>query len=138
MYLSRIFSCAKGYMCYCPTIRRYFVSTNVAFFETTPFSDSSTITSQREDDDLLVYYVFLPVPTPAPIPVKTLITQVYSRCQKLVVSSPTPIASTLDPVFSNDFPIALRKGKRQRVHPQFPHFVLITIFHHIPILLLHP
>ena len=76
--------------------------------------------------------------TPAPISVKPLITQVYSRCQKLVVSSPTPIASTLDPVFSNDFPITLRKGKRQNVHPQFPHFVLITICHHIPILLLHP
>ena len=47
----------KGYRCYCPTLRCYFVSTDVGFFKTTPFSLSSTITSQREDDDLLVYTV---------------------------------------------------------------------------------
>ena len=35
----------KGYRCYCLTLRRYFVSTNVAFFETTSFSLSSNITS---------------------------------------------------------------------------------------------
>ena len=35
----------KGYRCYCPTLRHYFVSTGVAFFETTPFSLPSTITS---------------------------------------------------------------------------------------------
>ena len=33
------------------------------------------------------------------------------------VSSPTLAASTLDPVFSHDLPIVLRKGKRQFVHP---------------------
>ena len=53
----------------------YFVSTDVAFFDTTPFSLSSTVTSQGEDEDLLVYYVSLPVPTPAPIPFKPPITQ---------------------------------------------------------------
>ena len=42
----------KGYGCYCPTLQRYFVSTNVAFFDTTPFSQSPTGTSQGEDDDL--------------------------------------------------------------------------------------
>ena len=42
----------------------------VAFFKTT------TITSQGENDDLLVYYVSLPISTPAPIPVKPPITQV--------------------------------------------------------------
>ena len=27
----------KGYRCYCLTLRRYFISTDVALFETTPF-----------------------------------------------------------------------------------------------------
>ena len=54
------------------------MSTDVVFFETTLFSLLSTVTSPGKDDDLLVYYVSLPVPTPAPIPVKPPITQVYS------------------------------------------------------------
>ena len=107
----------KGYRCYCPTLRCYFVSTDVAFFETTPFSLPSTTTSPREDDDLLVYYVSLPVPTPAPIPIKPLITRAYSRRQNPPVSSSTPTTSILDPVSNDDLPIALRKGKRQCVHP---------------------
>ena len=35
----------KGYRCYCPTLRCYFMSTDVAFFENTPFSLLSTVTS---------------------------------------------------------------------------------------------
>ena len=35
----------KGYKCYCPILQRYFVSTDVAFFETTPFFQSSVVTS---------------------------------------------------------------------------------------------
>ena len=35
----------KGYRCYCPTLRRYFVSADVTFFETTPFSLLSNVTS---------------------------------------------------------------------------------------------
>ena len=54
------------------------MSIDVAFFDTTSFSLPSTITSPREDGDLLVYYVSLPVPTPAPIPIKPPITYVYS------------------------------------------------------------
>ena len=45
------------------------MSTDVAFFETTQFSQSSTFTSQGEDDGLLVYTVSLLVPTLAPIPI---------------------------------------------------------------------
>ena len=71
----------KGYRCYCPTLRRYFVSIDVTFFDTTSFSLSSTVTSPGEDDDLLVYYVSLLVLTPAPILVKPLITQIYYGCQ---------------------------------------------------------
>ena len=47
------------------------MSIDVAFFETTPFSQSSTITSQGEDDDLLVYTVSLPIHTLAPTPIST-------------------------------------------------------------------
>ena len=90
---------------------------DVAFFKTTPFSLSSTVTSPREDDDLLVYYVSLPVPAPAPIHVQPPITQVYSRSQNPPVSRPTPTASILDLVSSDDLLIALRKGKRQCAHP---------------------
>ena len=92
------------------------MSTNVAFFETTLFSLSSTVLNQGEGDDLLVYYVSLLVPTSTSIPVQPPITQVYSKCQNPLVSSPTPTASTLDPVFSDDLPIALRKGKHQCIH----------------------
>ena len=35
----------KGYKCYSLTLQRYFVSIDVAFFETTLFSLSSTVTS---------------------------------------------------------------------------------------------
>ena len=57
------------------------MSTYVTFFETTLFSLSSTVTSQGEDDDLLVYFVSLSVPTLALAPIKYLVTQVYSRRQ---------------------------------------------------------
>ena len=101
----------KGYRCYFPTLRRYFVSNNVAFFETTIFSLPSIVMSPGEDDDLLIYYVSLLVLALTLIPIKPPITQVYSRCQNPLVSSQTPAALTLDPVSSDDLPIALRKGK---------------------------
>ena len=109
----------KEYRCYCPTLRRYFVSTNVKFFETTPFSLSSSITSQGEDDDLLVYTIASPVPpapTSAPIPVKPLITQIYSRRQNPPDSSLTSATSSSDAVQNDDLLIALRKSKRQCAH----------------------
>ena len=113
-------------MCYCPTFRRYFVSIDVAFLETTLFSLSSTVTSQGEDDDLLAYTVSLPIPTlapapifiaPAPVPIKSPITQAYSWRQNPPVSSPTSAASSSDPVENDDLLIALRKGKHQCAYP---------------------
>ena len=101
------------------------MSTNVAFFETTPFSQSSTVTSQGEGDDLLAYTVSLPVPTLAPTPISTAsalaqikppITQVYSQHQNPPVSSPTMAASSSDPMQKFDLPIALHKGKCQCAH----------------------
>ena len=70
------------------------MSTDVAFFETTLFSLSSTITSQGEDDDLLVYMVSLLAPTSTPTPIKPHITHVHSQRQNPSVSSPTPTASS--------------------------------------------
>ena len=102
----------KGYRCYYPTLRHYFVSTDVTFFETIPFSLSLSVTSQGEEDDLLVYTVSLPAPTPVPVLVKPPITQLYFRCQNPLVFSPTPATSSLDLVQSDDLPIALRNGKR--------------------------
>ena len=102
------------------------MSTDVAFFETTPFFLSSTVTSRGEDDDLLVYTVSLLVLTSAPSPifiaptpvlVKPPITQVYSRRQNPSVSSPTPTASSLDLIQNDDLLIAFRKGKRLCAHP---------------------
>ena len=55
---------------------------DVTFFETTPFSHSSPVTSQGEGDDLLVYTISSPAPsdpTSAPVLVKPPIAQVYSR-----------------------------------------------------------
>ena len=80
------YSCVqKGYRCYCPILRRYFVSTNVALFETTPFSLSSTATSQGEEEDLLVYTLASPIVSPelaSILPqVKPPITLVYTRHQ---------------------------------------------------------
>ena len=54
----------RGYRCYCLTLQHFFVSTNVAFFETTPFSISSTVTSQGEEEDLLVYTLASPIVSP--------------------------------------------------------------------------
>ena len=64
-----------------------------------------------------------PVPAPVkpapPIPdsVKPPITQVYTRHQNPPVSSPPSVASASNPVPDDDLPIALRKGRRQCVHP---------------------
>ena len=68
----------KGHRCYYPTLQRYFVSTDVAFFKTTPFSLPSTVTNQGEEEDLLVYtlasHIVSPEPTSVPTQVKPPIT----------------------------------------------------------------
>ena len=105
----------KGYRCYCSTLRRYFMSIDVALFKTTPFSLSSTVTSQVEEEDLFVYTLASPIVSsePAPVPgqVKPPISQVYTWCQHPPVSSSPPAALTSDRVLSDDLSIALCKGK---------------------------
>ena len=81
------------------TLLCYFVPTGVTLFETTPFSLSSTVTGQEEDDDLLVCTISLSAPlapTLAFVPIKYLITQAYSRCLNPPVSSLTPTVSSSD------------------------------------------
>ena len=80
------------------------------------FSQDPIHTSQGEDDDLLVYTLASPAPPFVHPLTKSPITQVYSQSQNPPVSSPTPAASTLDPVSSHDLPIALRKRKRSHVY----------------------
>ena len=90
------------------------MSTDVTFFETTPFSLSSLVTVQGEDDDLLVYTIASPAPLApplAPILVKLPITLVYFLCQNPPDSSPTLAISSSDPVQNDDLPITLHKGK---------------------------
>ena len=98
----------KGYRCYCPSLPKYLVSVDVTFLENnTHFSQDPIHTTQGENDDLLVYTLASPAPTPIPTQVKLPITQVYTQCHP-PVSSPPPAASTLDPILSDDLPIALR------------------------------
>ena len=115
--LKCIFLCYSGvqkeYRCYCPSLRKYLVSANVTFLENTSFSQDPIHISLGEDDDLLIYTLALPALASIPMLTNPPITQVYSRLQNPPISSRTPTASTLDPVFSDDLPIAIRKGKRQ-------------------------
>ena len=95
-------------------------ATDVAFFETTPFSLSSTITSQGEEEDLLVYTLASPIvsfePTPVLAQVKPPFTQVYTWGQHPPVLSSPPATSTSDLVLNDDLPIDLHKSKRQCAH----------------------
>ena len=66
---------------------------------------------------MLIYTLASTALARVPPPTKPPITQVYTRRQHPLVSSPPPAASTSDPILSDDLPIALRKGKRQCAHP---------------------
>ena len=105
----------KGYRCYYPSLHKYLVSVDVTFLENTLFSQDPIHTCQGECDDLLVYTLALPASASVPL-TKPPITQVLGANTPLVLSPP-PATSTSDPVLNNDLPIALRKGKRQCVHP---------------------
>ena len=92
------------------------ISADVTFLENTSFSQDPIYTNQGEDDDFLVYTLASLAPAFVPHLTKPPITQVYSRRQNSLVLSPTLAALTLDPVSSDDLPIALRKGKLLCVH----------------------
>ena len=131
----------KGYRCYCPTLRCYFVSIDVALFKTTPFSLSFIVTSQGVKEDLLVYNLASPIVSPEPAPahakVKPPITQVYIRRQHPPVSSP-PQVLRHQIQFSIMIFILLSVKVNVSVLIQFLHFALMTTCLHILVLLLHP
>ena len=107
----------KRYRCYCHSLQRYLVSVDVTFLVNAHCSLNSIYTSQGEDDDLLVYTLASPILAYVPPLTKPSITQVYARRLHPQVLSPPSVASTSDPILSDDLLIALRKGKRQCTHP---------------------
>ncbi|KAL4032883.1 hypothetical protein IC575_005966 [Cucumis melo] len=54
----------KGYRCYRPTLKRYLVSCDVAFFDDTPFTSSPLSSCQGEDDNLFIYEITSPTDAP--------------------------------------------------------------------------
>ena len=113
----------KRYRCYCPSLHRYLLLTDVTFLENTLFSPDLIHTSQGDDDDLLIYILASPVPAFVPPLTKPPITQIYARSLHPPVSSPLPTASTSDTILSDDHSIALRKGNIN-VLIQSPHLLL--------------
>ena len=115
----------KGYRCYCPSLNKYLVSTDVTFLEHIPFFPAaSPPSSQGENDDILIYHVTYQSPDPTPAaptlpPPHPPIHQVYSRRRDPPPTGLDPISSSaLDPPTDDlDLPIALRKGKRQCTYP---------------------
>ena len=105
----------RGYRCYSPDTNRYFISTDVTFFEDSPFFSCAVRPSVPD-----VLYIPLVLPSPdfpsPPTDVVTRSLQIYTRHPRLptrprVNSSLMPQsspASVSQP--SDDLPIAIRKG----------------------------
>ena len=126
------FRLQKGYRCYSLQTHRYFLSTEVTFFEDSPVSSSS--------ESLLVTEV-LPLPIISPpifgdVPSRPL--QVYHRRHRSVVPLPSaeapadslPIPSTSPTPalpLADNLPIALRKGNRSTNNP---HPIYIFLSYH--------
>jgi hypothetical protein len=138
------YSCTqKGYLCYSPESHRYFVSADVAFFESTPFFSSPdqclspNLISSHEGEGyfssptlpiaLLSPPPQVPLASPANPPL-----QVYQQSQdRRVVSyrpdttfslSEVPAPSSSIPE-TDDLPIALRRGKRTCTQHPVVHFL---------------
>ena len=112
----------KSYRCYSPQTHRYFLSTDVTFFEDSPFFSSSESLSVTEVLPLSI------ISSPIFDDVSSRPLQVYHRRHRAVVpvlsaeapadslplpsASPTPVLPLAD-----NLPIALRKGNRSTSNP---------------------
>jgi hypothetical protein len=106
----------KGYRCYSPELGRYLVSSNILFFETIPFFPMVKIYNCEGEN--LVYNITTTINHASSnnlVPIKPVITQVYSRRPPPDNSRPPPAPTSTDP--SLDLSIVVRKGKRQCTHP---------------------
>ena len=109
----------KGYRCYSPETRRYFLSADVTFFEDSSFFSSS----QSLPTSGVLPIPMLSMPISDAQPSRPL--QVYHRRPRAVVpaevsadSLPLPSASPAPALPSaDDLPIALRKGHRSTSNP---------------------
>ncbi|KAJ9701155.1 hypothetical protein PVL29_006480 [Vitis rotundifolia] len=111
----------KGYRCYSLETHRYFISTDVTFFEDSPFF--STTSKSLPVSEVLPIPIVSPPDAMPPQPL-----QVYHRRPRVVAplpfaeapadSLPIPSASPAPALPSpNDFPIAVRKGIRSTRNP---------------------
>jgi transposase InsO family protein len=113
----------KGYRCFCPQLQRYIVSSDVTFFEGSPFfsaSSSSQEICNLDDQD---------IPSVIPTPIKPPL-QVYQRrttrpsAVRDDIDPPAPSPTPIVPPATSpelDLPIALRKGIRS--HNPNPKYV---------------
>lgn len=107
----------KGYRCFSPDLNKYLVSSDVSFFENSPFVSVPHDTSEL-DTDLPTHVITTRTTTPVPPPRSTPeIRHVYSRRSRTNDASRNivpPSTSSADPHPTSelDLPIALRKGTR--------------------------
>ena len=112
----------RGYRCYSPDTNRYFISTNVTFFEYSSFFSSTVRPSAPDVLSIPLVLPSLNFPSPPP-DVVTRPLQVYTRRPRpptgpRVDSSLMPLSSPASvPQLSDDLLIAIRKGTRFTSNP---------------------
>ncbi|KAL6323893.1 hypothetical protein AAG906_005890 [Vitis piasezkii] len=106
----------KGYRCYSLETHRYFISADVTFFEDSPFF--STTSESLPVSEVLPLPIVSPSDVVPPRPLQV--------CHRRLVSAPLPLPRHPDSLpipwllplaFSDDLPIAIRKGTRSTRNP---------------------